>query len=251
MNTQPIESVVSSRKDGKLEVVKIWRTIQGEGPFVGRPAVFVRLAGCNLQCPKCDTDYTSQRDELAPMDILSRASILFPFGQSHQKFIVLTGGEPFRQDLIPFLHHALDYNWQVQIETNGAFVPKRFTESFLRRENPPMELQRIFDLRDPPDISIVCSPKTVIHPDIVPLVDAWKYVVRAGDIDADGLPIHALDNKVPVARPPKIEPLITYIQPCDEGDEVLNRANMAAALDSCMRFGYRMCLQTHKIVGLE
>jgi len=50
MNQQPIEKQFLHPK-GDLEVHSIFLTIQGEGPFTGQRAVFVRLAGCNLQCP--------------------------------------------------------------------------------------------------------------------------------------------------------------------------------------------------------
>jgi len=52
MNNQRREKM-DSDPGGWLEIVSVWDTIQGEGPFAGSPAVFVRLAGCNLQCPFC------------------------------------------------------------------------------------------------------------------------------------------------------------------------------------------------------
>ena len=59
-NTQPAEKQVKS-SGLILAINSIFYTIQGEGPFAGSPAVFVRLAGCNLQCPMCDTEYTSRQ----------------------------------------------------------------------------------------------------------------------------------------------------------------------------------------------
>ena len=52
MNTQPTEKRTNSQN---LDITEIFFTIQGEGPFSGHRAVFIRLAGCNLQCPACDT----------------------------------------------------------------------------------------------------------------------------------------------------------------------------------------------------
>src|SRR5574343_1826946 len=84
-----------------LEVHSIFSTIQGEGPFCGRPAVFVRLAGCNLQCPGCDTDYTQNRARLDYEIILSIIRDQLALTASKANLIVVTGGEPFRQNIAP------------------------------------------------------------------------------------------------------------------------------------------------------
>jgi organic radical activating enzyme len=44
---------------GELKIIEIFYTIQGEGPYSGCPSVFIRLAGCNLRCSWCDTDFES------------------------------------------------------------------------------------------------------------------------------------------------------------------------------------------------
>ena len=73
-----------------MRINEIFYSLQGEGHFTGRPAIFIRLAGCNLRCPFCDTDFTSYT-EMAVADIL-KAIASYP-----ARFVVLTGGEPSLQ----------------------------------------------------------------------------------------------------------------------------------------------------------
>jgi 7-carboxy-7-deazaguanine synthase len=229
LNTQPIEK--SSRVSGPVDVVNIWKTIQGEGLFVGETAVFVRLAGCNLQCPACDTDYTSYRKMMEPRQVLNAVNTF----KGKASLVVITGGEPFRQQLVPLLEVLLDANLRVQIETNGTIF----------NEQLPMIATKDDVL------SVICSPKTaLVSQRLVPWITAYKYVVRHMEVsEEDGLPLTTLGNNCLVARPAKDVPI--YVQPLDEQNEQLNKLNTAEAVRSCMQFGYRLCLQTHKIVGLE
>ena len=225
MNTQPAEKKVFS-ENGDLEVHSIFKTIQGEGPFSGHRAIFLRLAGCNLQCPLCDTDYTSGREFLSVQNVLSRIKNL---AEEELYLVVITGGEPFRQNLLPITSALLSNGYQVQIETNGSLY---------------QEL--------PVGATIVCSPKTgSIHPALD--VNAFKYVLHADEVCADGLPLRALNHPVNVqlARPPKFFRGPVYLQPVDVGDEVENKRHLAAVLRSVLKHGHTLCLQTHKIVGLE
>ena len=74
----------------RYRINEIFYSLQGEGRNVGRAAVFVRFAGCNLQCSFCDTDFSSYR-EMSEEDIVD-AVMSFP-----ARFVVLTGGEPTLQ----------------------------------------------------------------------------------------------------------------------------------------------------------
>ena len=97
------------------KVNEIFYSLQGEGRWMGRPAVFVRLSGCNLKCPFCDTDFRGYR-EMSADDILSKC--LEEGGEC--RFIVLTGGEPSLQvdeQLIATLHQA---GYYLSMETNGT-----------------------------------------------------------------------------------------------------------------------------------
>lgn len=98
----------------RYRVNEIFRTLQGEGHWTGRAAIFVRLSGCNLRCPFCDTDFTAYT-EMTAEEILEAA------GQwPTVKFIVLTGGEPSLQvdsELTGRLHAA---GYTLAMETNGT-----------------------------------------------------------------------------------------------------------------------------------
>ncbi len=228
MNDQPVEKQ-SLRVDGQLDVHSIFYTIQGEGPYVGFPAVFVRLAGCNLQCPLCDTDYTSSRVMLSPAQLLRRIKAASP--ACH--LVVITGGEPFRQNLTVAVIELLAHGYSIQVETNGTL----FLEDFPYKE-----------------VTIVCSPKAgKINPRLAPHITALKYVLRHGEVAPDGLPLLALAHPASprVSRPPLGFKKAIYVQPADEKDEAINAKNLTAAVDSAMRHGFILGIQVHKIIGKE
>jgi len=234
-NSQLVESK-ASRSDGALDVHGIFHTIQGEGPFSGHRAVFVRLAGCNLQCPGCDTDYTSFRRFLSPEEVLENVRCWEPTEQNtnlgRRPIVVLTGGEPFRQDIVPTVRLLVLHGYRVQIETNGT----------LFRDDLPWG-----------PVTIVCSPKSgKLNPQLVPRIDALKYVIEAGNVAVDGLPLNVLGGPIgKVARPPANFKGTIYVQPMDAHDAEANARNMQAAVASVMEHNYRLCIQTHKIAGVE
>lgn len=231
-NSQSVEKYVATKTSGAyLDVHSVFYTIQGEGPYSGHPAVFIRLAGCNLQCPGCDTDYTSTREETNVYHIAERVQT---FGNADkQPIVVITGGEPFRQNITPLVNCLIDLGYTVQIETNGTLPPPKGLHLAAR---------------------IVVSPKTgKINSATELRAMAFKYVARGGNLLSDGLPDNALFNAaVPfLARPSVGSKKPIYLQPMDEQDPAANEYNTKKVVDSCMKHGYRLCIQTHKIVGVE
>ncbi len=229
----PIKQDLSS--PDLLSVNSIFYTIQGEGPFAGTPAVFVRLAGCNLQCPACDTEY-GEKSKMTVSEIIEEVSIACPPNGIVSPLVVITGGEPFRQDIERLVCELLNFNFQAQIETNGTLF---------------VDLNWAFAHRH---FTVVCSPKAgKVNKDLWRHIKALKYVLHADEIDPeDGLPIRALQHgAVPkVARPPEWWRGEIYVQPIDVQDLVENARHLKAAVESAMKFGYRLCLQTHKIIGV-
>ncbi|HEV3155966.1 MAG TPA: 7-carboxy-7-deazaguanine synthase QueE [Candidatus Baltobacteraceae bacterium] len=99
-----------------LALAEIFFSLQGEGTFTGSPAVFVRTAGCNLNCRFCDTDY-SVRTFLPVERIVDRVRELSP----QCPMVILTGGEPLIQTETPSLIEALRRDGRrVHIESNGT-----------------------------------------------------------------------------------------------------------------------------------
>lgn len=235
MNTQAIEKQ-DHHEDGSVEVHSMFYTIQGEGPFTGVPAIFVRLAGCNLRCPGCDTEYTSKRTRYGASRLIEEIKDLAEEEgvDGVVKLVVITGGEPFRQNIAQLCNMLVFKGYDVQIETNGTLPP-------------PEGLQWR-------GITIVCSPKTgKIDKDLVPRISALKYVAKVGQIARDGLPTRALDHTASpcVARPPEHFSGPVYLQPMDEANFKSNRDNTKAVVDACLKHGHTVQLQLHKLIGLD
>lgn len=226
---------VERRPDGSLAVHSIFLTIQGEGPFAGQRAVFVRLFGCNLQCPGCDTDYTSVNIRTQVAAVVAEVRLL---GRT-PGLVVITGGEPFRQHITPLVDELLKTGHRVQIESNGTLYPG---DSF------PW---------DHPHVTVVVSPKTPkIHPQTAKRAHAYKYVLSYGSVAPDGLPemalAHPLGGASTVARPPRDRPGVpVYLNPMDAKDNDENFLNMKAVVHSVMHNPrYIMGVQMHKLTGL-
>lgn len=222
---------------GIIQIHSIFPTIQGEGPFCGERALFFRLHGCNLRCPGCDTDYTSTILQVAPGFMATRAREL---GWTKGALVVITGGEPFRQNIAPAITELLKAGYVVQVETNGVLWPQGLDH-----------LVYVYGTHGL--FQIVCSPKTSrIHDRIGTCATAFKYVLQAGNINLkDGLPMRALMHPAApqVARP---RPgALVYVQPMDEDDPAANALNLAAAINSTMTFGHRLQIQVHKIINME
>lgn len=242
MNIQPIEKRRLSDDGSSLDVHSVFYTIQGEGPFAGRPAVFIRLAGCNLQCPACDTEYTKDRWHASPNGLLELVNEMAP--EWADALVVITGGEPFRQNIEPLVAKLISETYTVQIETNGTLAPPIGFDKWCSTNTQQKE--RCF---------IVCSPKTgKVNPRLEPIICAYKYVMRAGDAGSDdGLPLTALDHTASpfLQRPHAGFQGAVYLQPCDDKDLVQNAKNLQACVKSVMQYGYTLQLQIHKIINME
>lgn len=207
---------------GFLRVHDIFYSVQGEGLSDGIPALFVRLAGCNLRCPHCDTDFHDAR-LMSCEDILNRG--LEVCGGSWPTLVVLTGGEPLLQDVDNLVEALLLQGLRVEIETNGT----RFRDCCRWR-----------------GVLVTVSPKGPVDPRFLYWASAFKIVVRAGeDPFVDGV----LGCKM--SLPEEIRNAATIlVQPLDEKDPERNRLNKQWAAKLALENRWLLSLQIHKECGL-
>ena len=197
----------------KLYSVKeIFYSLQGEGYYTGCPAVFVRFCGCNLRCPFCDTDFANGER----MTLEEIVESIHAEGKGCH-FVVFTGGEPTLQldeALISALHRR---HYFLAMETNGT------------RPYPSG-------------------------------ID-WVTISPKNDFCRDSIlePTNPLASEVKVVytgenRPEKYGDLgrYKYLQPCDTGDEGLNREIIAKSVGWLKAHpDWRLSLQTQKIINVR
>ena len=102
-----------------LKITEIFPSIQGEGLRSGEPTIFIRMTGCNLRCPFCDTKYAWEGGEdYSVAKILETVKHIQ--GKSPVDWVCLTGGEPQIQPIEQLVEELKTSGYRVQIETNGT-----------------------------------------------------------------------------------------------------------------------------------
>ena len=122
-----------------MQVNEIFKSIQGEGPNFGKPAIFLRTAQCNLKCTWCDTKYTWDWEnydfskEVNEMTIGEIKESILGLGINH---LVITGGDPLlQQDDLADLLSFLKPDFYVEIETNCTILPNKMLTDLVDQWN--------------------------------------------------------------------------------------------------------------------
>ncbi|HZZ38585.1 MAG TPA: radical SAM protein [Acidobacteriaceae bacterium] len=100
-----------------MYLIEIYKSVQGESSFAGLPCIFVRLAGCNLRCAWCDSEYTfTGGTKMTEDEVVAEVGKLAPV-----KLVEFTGGEPLLQEreVIPLMERLLGSGYELMIETSG------------------------------------------------------------------------------------------------------------------------------------
>ncbi len=200
-------------------ISEIFSSLQGEGPWIGLPAVFIRLAGCvEPLCPWCDTSHALSGGRQMSVD-----RVMSKVGSYSMKRVVITGGEPFLQwnSGLKNLHAALlAQAYEIQYETSGKV------------KIPVMK-----------DALIVCSPKHIdglwrFDESNLDAVDFFKFVSGGEEWFA------AIDGFIAAHG---IPPGKVYVMPLGASrDEQLK--NMEPVFVHCLRRGYRMSVRLQVLI---
>lgn len=272
-NGHPSESLI---------VTSMFYTLQGEGPYRGKPAFFIRLAKCNLSCSFCDTYFDRgeiftfseimTKIENITYEFYSKRNIPVPLwakGNKRDVILVITGGEPTLQtNLVSFLRRVEPYFKTSQIETNG-----------------------ILYLDVPEYTTYVVSPKCAEdnmgpikymtpHKDVIRRASCFKFVMSADGSAYSHIPDWAIMERIDNGKEIFISPMNVYLREPAKAkalharkpetsfeerstvDEVIsfwepglldmekNRKNHEYAADYCMRHGCTLNLQVHLFASL-
>lgn len=241
-------------EEDTLLVTSTFYTVQGEGHHAGRPAVFLRLAGCNfggkdISCQFCDSAFEFSKGKVVNFeDLFSQIKNLLPHIYS-DKLIVITGGEPtLQKNLVEFVtDYLVEDDWEVQFETNGTH-PSFAVALHIRLEEYENE-----------QISFVISPKAVGGKYAVTnnifgeLFEAsLKFVVDSNpESPHHTVPVWANDWGNTVFVSPMAVYKKAYEGEVADGwnpellDHEATSANYRYAAQYCIENGYRLSIQQH------
>ena len=202
-----------------LKVNEIFYSIQGEGPFIGRPAIFVRFSGCNLNCTFCDTKH-EENFVVSPKEILGNIRNTLARSQCAElPPVVLTGGEPFVQTVGGLLSLCVDNGFPVHVETNGTICPQDIPVDLLKK------------------MFVVCSPKPghAVNTRLGKHINVYKLLIHAHTRDGEIIPYILTQRPV-------------YLQALDDENK---EANLTRTLELCQKYNLGFSPQLHKLIGVK
>ncbi len=221
-----------------LNINEMFETIQGEGAHTGIPSIFVRLQGCPVGCPWCDTKHTweikadlsvtpaaviNKGQESETYFISDEAALLAQFSIEGYvaKHVVITGGEPCMYDLRPLTKLLHDNGYSTQIETSGTFEVLCDPRTYVT-VSPKINMKGGYDVL----VSALERANEIKHP-----IAMQKHI---DELDALLTNVSSLEGKQVCLQPISQQKRATEL-----------------AVKTCIERNWRLSLQTHKYIGIE
>jgi len=220
------------------KINEVFQTIQGEGFYTGTPSVFIRLQGCPVGCPWCDTQHTW---DIPPEHQVSAEQVLLKSSDSEHwfaataeqlwqlvqdqgytaKHIVLTGGEPCMYNLEQLSGVFIEQGYTVQIETSGTFALKTHPDTWVT-VSPKINMRGGYPVLK----ELLESANEIKHP-----IAMEKHIQELDELLAN------------VTLQPDCN---VYLQPISQQQRATE-----LAIATCIARNWRLSLQTHKYLGIE
>lgn len=211
-----------------FKVIEKFVSINGEGRLSGQLAIFIRFAGCNLDCSYCDTKWANE--ENAEYELMNEQEIYEYIKSTKVRNVTLTGGEPLLQNNIIELLNVLstDNNLSVEIETNGSVFLSQFT-----------------NIKNPPSFTMDYKlPSSNMEQKM--LVDNFKYLTKNDTVKFVSGSIDDLEKaKYIINQHDLINKTNVYISP------IFGDIHMADIVDFMQKYnmnGVTLQVQLHKII---
>lgn len=221
-----------------LAVNEVFETIQGEGVFTGVAAIFLRLQGCPVGCPWCDTKHTWEKrdsDRVSTTQIIAKTGdspawaqisvdevlALFAERGFTARHVVITGGEPCMYDLTELTTRLHEEGYQTQIETSGTF-PVQASEQTWVTLSPKLDMPGGYEVR----ADAMARANEIKHP-----------VAMEKHIEA----LDALLERCPVKPGTTI-----CLQPISQRPRATE-----LAIKICRQRNWRLSVQLHKYLAIE
>jgi len=226
-----------------LPVNEVFHTIQGEARWTGTPAVFLRLQGCPVGCPWCDTKHTWEVDEAkkdtwdgilaktkdaptfteATPDMIVDYCLSLPV-KNHVRHLVITGGEPALYDLKPICVAMERVAIKVQVETSGT-EPLRVSDRAWVTVSPKLNMP---------------GGRQVLRDSVRRANEIKMPVGKPADIAALDQLLEQCFDHVEHIQPP------IWLQPLSQSPKATGLC-VAVALER----NWQVSLQTHKYLGVR
>lgn len=258
-------------EDNHLMITSVFATLQGEGPFSGEPAVFVRLSKCNRACTFCDTWFDS--GDILSFDQIYQKIIDCVDKEAeknnidtnlflHQLLIVVSGGEPMLQkNLTSFLEFLHGKGFRTQIESNGDFL-RPLPDSTVLVVSPKANLNtgRYGDLR--PDVFnranvlkfVVSADPENIHHNIPSYANEFRQKKGPRSVFVSPMNVYNYEpnkvgNNATLEMRSEVDERISFWTP-GLLDQNSNQKNHEYAALLVMRNSFTLQLQTHLYASL-
>lgn len=205
---------------------EIFESIQGEGKTIGKPAIFIRLMGCNLTCDWCDTKFTWHKDHKEKGKKYRIDELIEYIEHKYEtKRIIFTGGEPLLQanEIQEFIYNAHN-DMKFEIETNGTIaIPENYAMMFkVINLSPKLNNSGIIIYRKRYDRRIL-NKYSYFHNVI------WKFVIK---VESDIMEIQKYYEREFNLSPDKI-----YLMPEGAIDDE-QKEKMQWVIKQCIKYGY-------------